>query len=75
MSTSVATVESDLVVELLASLGLAAERSNTGREGADFTCEKFDVWGGSEVSFQVPVLGCTCFRIPEDEPEMRSVIN
>lgn len=65
MSAAVVTDTNDLV-ELLAMF--SAEPGYAENNGAVlFKSEQFDVWGDSGDSFVAPVLGCTCFRVP-DEP-------
>lgn len=65
MSVTAATPN---LAELLAEFGYEPTRPNNAR-GDEFRVERFDLWGTDE-SVAVPVLGCTCFRLPSEVEEI-----
>jgi hypothetical protein len=69
MPASAATSSTDLS-KLLNRLNLESIRPNNASHHVTVTSEQFDVWGISEATFTVPVLGCTCFREDDGDREL-----
>lgn len=65
MSALVATKASTLA-ELLADFGVDT-RSNNAYDDSLIKIENFAVWSNVENSFMAPVVGCGCFRLPDEE--------
>lgn len=66
--TAPVTAAAPNLVELLTEFGHDATRSNNAY-GHGFRVERFDLWGTDD-SFSVPVLGCTCLRQPVEDEEI-----
>lgn len=56
------------VTSLLIGLGFDQVRRDVDQIVDELVIDTFDMWRNSDVSSEMPVMGCACFREPELEP-------